>query len=130
MPQPPTIAIPLDLPDVAVLRTEVTPQRQLIIGVESILPTAICHCCGRTIDTFYGYDRPIRLRHLPILGMVVFIEIRPKRFRCPFCDDHPTTTQQVDWYTPKSPFTTAYERHLLVALQDSVDPFGRGLEGE
>jgi len=116
MPKPPTIAIPLDLPDVVVLRTEVTPQRQLIIGVESILPTAICHCYGRTIDTFYGYDRPIRLRHLPILGMVVFIEIRPKRFRCPFCDDHPTTTQQVDWYTPKSPFTKAYERHLLVML--------------
>mgnify|MGYP005855905745 CR=1 FL=1 len=116
MPKPPTIAIPLDLPDVAVLRTEVTPQRQLIIGVERIVPTAICHCCGRTIAPFYGYDRPIRLRHLPILGMVVFIEIRPKRVRCPCCDDHPTTTQQVDWDTPTSPFTTAYERHLLVML--------------
>jgi len=97
MPKPPTLAIPLDLPDVAVLRTEVTPQRQLIIEVESSLPTALCHCCGRTIDPFDGYDRPIRLRHLPILGMVVFIEIRPKRLRCPLCADHPTTTQQVDW---------------------------------
>jgi transposase len=116
MPKRASIAIPLDLPDVEVLRTEVTPQRDLIIGVESTLTTATCHRCGRTIDTFYGYDRPIRLRHLPILGMVVFIEIRPKRFRCPFCDDHPTTTQQVDWYTPKAPFTKAYERQLLVLL--------------
>lgn len=56
-----------------VLRTEVTPQRELIIGVERTLTTATCHRCGRTIDTFYGYDRPIRLRHLSILEMVVFI---------------------------------------------------------
>jgi len=97
MSKRPTLAIPLDLPAVEVLRTEVTPQRQLIIGVESTLTTTLCHRCGRTIDTFSGYDRPIRLRHLPILGMVVFIEIRPKRFRCPLCADHPTTTQQVDW---------------------------------
>ena len=116
MPKQPRIAIPLDLPDVEVLRTEITPRRALIIGVERTVPTATCHQCGRTIDTFSGYDRPIRVRHLPILGMVVFIEIRPKRFRCPFCDDHPTTTQQVDWYTPRAPFTNAYKRQVLVLL--------------
>lgn len=116
MPKQPSIAIPLDLPDVTVLRTELSPRRELIIGVESTVPTATCHQCGRTIDTFYGYDRPIRLRHLPILGMVVFIEIRPKRFRCPFCDDHPTTTQRLEWYEPKAPFTKAYERQMLILL--------------
>jgi transposase len=120
MSKPASIAIPLDLPDVTVLRTEITPRRELIIGVESTQPTATCHQCGRVIDSFYGYDRPIRLRHLPILGMVVFIEIRPKRFRCPFCDDHPTTTQQVDWYSPKAPFTKAYERQLLISLINST----------
>lgn len=120
MTKPPTIAIPLDLPDVQVLRTEFTPQRELIIGVESTVPHTTCHQCGRTIDTFYGYDRPIRLRHLPILGTVVYIEIRPKRFACPYCDDHPTTTQQVDWYTPKSPFTKAYERQVLRLLINST----------
>lgn len=116
MPKQPSIAIPLDLPDVTVLRTELTPRRELIIGVESTVATATCHQCGRTIDSFYGYDRPIRLRHLPILGMVVFIEIRPKRFRCPFCDDHPTTTQRSEWYEPKAPFTKAYERQMLILL--------------
>ena len=103
MPKRASIAIPLDLPDVAVLHTEVTAQREVIIGVERTLPTPTCHRCGRMIDTFYGYDRPIRLRHLPILGMVVFLEIRPKRFRCPFCDDHPTTTQQWTGIRPKRP---------------------------
>ena len=132
MPKRASIAIPLDLPDVAVLYTEVTAQREVIIGVERTLPTTTCHRCGRMIDTFYGYDRPIRLRHLPILGMVVFIAIRPKRFRCPFCDDHPTTTQPVDWYTPKAPVTKAYERHLLVmvingTLTDVGQKEGEGL---
>ena len=79
MPKQPRIAIPLDLPDVEVLRTEITPRRALIIGVERTVPTATCQQCGRTIDTFSGYDRPIRLRHLPILGMVVCIEIRHRR---------------------------------------------------
>jgi transposase len=116
MPKLPSIAIPLDLPDVEVLRTEMTSRRELVIGVESTVPTTTCHRCGRSIDTFYGYDRPIRLRHLPILGMVVFIEIRPKRFRCSFCDDHPTTTQQLEWYEPKAPFTKAYERQMLLLL--------------
>ncbi len=48
MPKRASIAIPLDLPDVEVLRTEVTPQRDLIIGVESTLTTATCHRCRRT----------------------------------------------------------------------------------
>ena len=57
----------------------ITPRRAVIIGVERTVPTATCQQCGRTIDTFSGYDRPIRLRHLPILGMVVCIEIRHRR---------------------------------------------------
>ena len=120
MPEQPTIAIPLDLPDVRVLRTELTRDRELIIEVESTLTTAICRRCGQTISAFYAYDRPLLLRHLPSLGYVVYIRIRPKRFRCPFCDDHPTTTQRLSWYEPKALHTTAYERHLLLQLINST----------
>lgn len=62
-----TIAIPLDIPDVRVLRTEWTTDQALIIEVESTLTTAMCRRCGRTIIAFHGYDQPIQLRHLPIL---------------------------------------------------------------
>lgn len=120
MPDQPTIALPLDLPDVRVLRTNVTTDRELIIEVESTLTTTTCRRCGQTISAFYGYDRPIRLRHLPSFGYVVYIEIRPKRFRCPFCDDHPTTTQRMNWYDPKALHTTAYERSLLLQLINST----------
>jgi hypothetical protein len=34
-----------------------------------------------------------------MLGRVVYLRTRPKRFRCPWCDDQATTTQQqLDWY--------------------------------
>jgi transposase len=120
MPEQPTIAIPLDLPDVRVLRTELTKERELIIEVESTLTTALCRRCGQTICAFYGYDRPVLLRHLPSFGYVVYIRLRPKRFRCPFCDDHPTTTQRLEWYEPKALHTKAYERHLLLQLINST----------
>jgi transposase len=120
MAKRPTIAIPLDLPDVEVLRTDVNSSRELVIAVRSTLTSTTCRNCGRTITDSAGTDRPIRLRHLPILGMQVWIEIRPKRFRCPFCDDHPTTTQVLPWYTPNAPCTNAFEQHMLVMLINST----------
>jgi transposase len=120
MSKRPTIAIPLDLPDVDVIRTDVTAKRELVIEVRSTLTSTTCRTCGRTITDSAGTDRPIRLRHLPILGMQVWIAIRPKRFRCPFCDDHPTTTQVLPWYTPNAPCTKAFEQHMLVLLINST----------
>lgn len=89
MSKHPLISIPLDLSDVRVLQTEITKQGELILTVESTLTTSICRRCGRTISERHGLDQPRLLRHLPILGRVVYLRIRPKRFRCRFCDDHP-----------------------------------------
>src|SRR5919201_4438436 len=116
MPKHPLISIPLDIPDVRVLRTEITKAGELILTVESTLTSTTCRRCGRTITARHGLDEPRLLRHLPILGRVVYLRIRPKRFRCPFCDDHPTTTQVLDWYDPNALHTKAYERHLIVQL--------------
>lgn len=124
MAQSPLIAFPLDLPDVRVLATELTKQQELIIQVESTLTYAFCRRCRRTISEFHAYDQPLKLRHLPILGTVVYIRIRPKRFRCPFCDDHPTTTQRLSWYAPKALHTLAYEQQLLVQLVNSTSEDG------
>ncbi|WP_040838922.1 ISL3 family transposase [Thiothrix nivea] len=68
-----------------------------------------CRCCGRKISDFHGYDRPIRLQHLLIFERKVLIELRPKRYRCRHCEGDPTTTQQLDWYTPNSPHTKALD---------------------
>jgi transposase len=120
MPKHSLISIPLDIPDVRVLQTELTKAGELILTVESTLSSTTCRRCGRTIAERHGVDEPRLLRHLPILGRVVYLRIRPKRFRCPFCDDHPTTTQTLDWYDPKALHTKAYERHLILQLVNST----------
>jgi transposase len=120
MPKQPFISIPLDIPDVRVLQTDLTKAGEFILTVESTLMSTSCRRCGRTIAEQHGTDQPRLLRHLPILGRPVYLRIRPKRFRCPFCDDHPTTTQTLDWHDPAALHTKAYERHLIVQLINST----------
>ncbi len=92
----------------------------VLIEVESTLRTTRCHRCGREIDRFHGFDRPIRLRHLPVFGRRVVVEIRPKRYRCPHCEGGPTTTQRCAWYDPNRPHTTAFEQDVLKRLIHST----------
>jgi transposase len=120
MPKHSLISLPLDIPDLRVLQTELTKESELIIPVESTLMSTICRRCGRTISEPHGVDEPRLLRHLPSFGRTVYLRIRPKRFRCPFCDDHPTTTQRLDWYEPNALHTKAYERHLILQLVNST----------
>jgi len=97
MPKQPFISIPLDIPDVRVLQTNLTQANELILTVESTLISTTCRRCGRTLTEQLGEDRPRLLRHLPILGRPVYLRIRPKRFRCLHCEGQPTTTQELDW---------------------------------
>ena len=120
MPKQPFISIPLDIPDLRVLQTDITVLGEYILTVESTLTSTTCRRCGREIHDLHGLEQSRLLRHLPILGKPLYLRIRPKRFRCPFCDDHPTTTQTLDWYDPKAVHTKAYERHLIVALINST----------
>jgi transposase len=114
------IQFPLDLPDVNVLKTELAAAGHLIITVESTVEETRCRRCGRAIRELHGHDRPLRLRHLPVLDRPVYIEIRPKRYRCPYCSDYPTTTQCCRWYEPNSPHTRAFEEQVLRSLINST----------
>src|SRR5512144_1537047 len=114
------IQLPLDIPEVKVLSTECRPDGALLIQVESTRQGACCSRCGRETHHFHGYDRPIQLRHLPLLERQVYLEIRPKRYRCPSCEGRPTTTQRCDWYEPNSPHTKAFEKGVLRSLVNST----------
>jgi transposase len=114
------IHVPLNLPDVRVLSTHRTEQGHWLIGVESTLEGTQCRRCGREIHDLHGWDAVVRLRHLPLFDAPVFIEIRPKRYRCPFCAGTPTTTQRCEWYEPRSPNTKAYEQWALRMLINST----------
>jgi transposase len=114
------ITIPLDIPDIRVLRTQITEHGEFIITVESTLSSAQCRQCGREIRKFHGHDDWVTVRHLPILGRPVYLRYRPKRYRCEACDGKPTTTQQLSWHEPNSPQTTAYDTHLLLQLVNAT----------
>lgn len=80
------IHIPLDLPDVRILEVNQLSPQGWLIRVESTIEGSTCAKCGRDINAFHGYDAPLRLRHLPLFEVPVWIEIRPKRYRCPHCE--------------------------------------------
>lgn len=115
-----TFQIPLDIPDVHLLSSRSGERGELILEVESSLNSTACRRCGREITEFHGYDQPIRLRHLPVFGRNVWIELSPKRYRCPQCDDHPTTTQRLSWHTSRSPHTKAFDAWLTSMLGNST----------
>ena len=115
-----SIHVPLNLPDTRVLDVTQIERGHWLIRVESTLKGTTCKKCGRQIADFHGLDHAIRLRHLPIFDVPVWIELRPKRYRCRFCDTHPTTTQRLEWYEARSPNTKAYEQWLLRMLINST----------
>jgi transposase len=115
-----TIQIPLNLPDVRLIEVSHIENGAWLLRVESTLNATPCRKCGQPTSHFHGWDEPLRLRHLPLFEVPVYIEIRPKRFRCPRCEGRPTTTQQLSWYQRRSPNTTAYEQWLLRILVNST----------
>jgi transposase len=112
--------IPLDIEDVKIEAVEFTPHNEIIITVTSTVEGTLCHRCGKKITTAYGCGREITLRHLPILGKPTYIRIKPKRYQCPYCGDHPTSTQKLSWYDARSPHTKAYETQVLLNLVNST----------
>jgi transposase len=102
------------------LSVEVKARQGLVISVESTLKTARCKRCGREIEALHGHSDWVEVRHLPILEQAVYLRYRPKRYRCPYCEGGPTTTQQVSWHTANSPYTRAYEEYLLKLLVNST----------
>jgi transposase len=114
------VTVPLDIPDVRVLKTEINLRGELIITIESTKPGTTCHRCGRWIDKFHGHDDWVSVRHLPVFGRPTYLRYRPRRYQCLECEEHPTTTQRLDWQDANSPHTFAYDEHLLLQLVGST----------
>ncbi len=112
--------LPLDIPDVEVLETEITTDGKVIIQVESQVERTKCGICGQEIGCNYGHGQEIELRHLSVLGMETYVRIRPRRGQCQDCLYEPTTTQVLSWYEQRSPHTKAYDQYLLKQLVNST----------
>jgi transposase len=116
----PQVTIPLDIPDVRVLGTEITVKGDVIITVESTKDETICHRCGKIIRKLHGRDGWVSIRYLPVFGRPTYLRYRPKRYQCQECEGKPTTTQKLDWHNPNSPQAVAYDEHLLLQLVNTT----------
>ena len=114
------VTVPLGIPDVRVLKTEINSRGELIITVESTKAGTTCRRCGRWTDKFHGHDDWVSLRHLPVFGRPTYLRYRPRRYQCLECEEHPTTTQRLDWQDANSPHTFAFDEHLLLQLVEST----------
>lgn len=114
------VTVPLDIPEVRVLKSEINKVGELTITVESTKETAVCRRCGRVIQKFHGYDKWVKVRYLPVFGHPTYLRYRPKRYRCEYCDGSPTTSQRLDWHESNSPNTFAYEQHILLQLVNAT----------
>jgi len=114
------VTVPLDIPDVRVLQTEINKVGELIITIESTKEGTICRQCGQEIRKRHGYDEWAIIRHLPVFGRPSYLRYRPRRYQCLECDGHPTTTQRLDWRESNSPHSLVYDDHLLLQLVNST----------
>lgn len=110
------VTVPLNIPDVRVLKTEINERRELIITIESTKAGTTCRQCGRWISKSHGQDEWVTLRHLPVFGQSSYLRYRPRRYQCMDCEGHPTTTQRLEWHDPNSPHTYSFDEHLLLQL--------------
>jgi transposase len=114
------VIVPLDIPDVRVLKTEINSHGELIIPIESTRSGTTCRRCGHWIDKLHGQDDWVSIRHLPVFGCSSYLRYRPKRYQCLECEGHPMTTQHLDWHDANSPHTFAYDEHLLLQLVEAT----------
>lgn len=114
------VTVPLDIPDVRVLSTEINKVGELIITIESSKEGTICRQCGREIHKRHGYDEWTIIRHLPVFGRPSYLRYRPRRYQCMLCEGHPTTTEQLSWRESNSPHSMVYDDHLLLQLVNAT----------
>ena len=114
------LQIPLDIPNVEILKFDRNNRGQFIITVASKSKTTLCRKCQKEISKIHGYSDTIVLRHTSLFDNAVYIRIKLTRFMCKTCDDNPTTTEQPDWFKRGSKFTNAYEDYLMRMLINST----------
>lgn len=111
--------IPLNIPDVEIIANEIIQSDDVVLTIRSTIKGVHCHKCGKWVNKIHGYDDPILIRHLPVLGNRVYLKISLTRYHCD-CDGGTTTTEKLSWRNKKSPYTKSYEKHVLLEVVNST----------
>lgn len=111
--------IPLNIPDVEILAHDTTETHDIVLTIKSTCRGVNCHRCGKWTEKRHGYDDPILIRHLPVLGRRVYLKISLARYDCD-CGGGTTTTEKLSWRNKRSSYTKAYEKHVLMEVVNST----------
>lgn len=109
----------LNIPGVRVLSVDYD-DKKIQCRIESTQGYSICRKCGQQATIFHENEKELELRHLPVCGRQVILLLRPKRYRCPYCDGGVTTTERHDWYDARAGCTKVYAEFLLLELVNST----------
>jgi transposase len=109
----------LNIPGIRVLSVNYD-EKKVECQIESTQGYSICHKCGQKATIFHEHEKELELRHLPVCGRQVILRLRPRRYRCPYCDGGVTTTERPDWYDAKAGCAKVYAEFLLLELVNST----------
>jgi transposase len=105
----------LNIPGIRVLSVKYD-EHKIECQTELTQGYSLCHTCGQKATEFHGHGQELELRHLPLCGRQVMLRLRPKRYRCRYCEGAVTTTERADWYDAKAGCTKTYADFLLLEL--------------
>lgn len=109
----------LGITDVEIINVRMVSDGSIHIEVRSTKSETLCRNCKSPTQP-YGKGRRLTLRHLSMFGHEVYIEITPPRGICKRCDNHPTTTQTLDWFKRNARHTQPYDDYLMLQMVGST----------
>ena len=114
------LRIPLGIKTLDIESQLIDSKGRIVITVTSTQTQTDCHKCGNPATKCYGYSSPIKIRHTSIFDTQVLLKIRPVRYQCEHCDDHPTTTEKYDWCAKGGKVTKGLEDYLMRCVINST----------
>lgn len=118
----------LNIPGIRVLGVKYD-EHTIECQIESTRGYSMCPTCGQKATEFHEHAQELELRHLGLCGRQGMLGLRPKRYRCRYCEGALTTTERAEWYDAKAGCTKAYAEFLLLErvngpLQDVAKKHG------
>jgi len=117
---PETLMKMLDFEETEIISVTLENKNELNIHVSNTEHGTSCHCCDTHIETYYCAGNMVKLRHLPVFGLVTYIILEPARYVCSHCKNKPTTTQKSSWYKQGFSYTKKYTEYILLSLINST----------
>lgn len=100
----------LGLPNVTVMRYQITSVERIEVFIESSLEAAVCPNWHQVSTQVHDTAEAQTLRDLAIWDRQCWLHYAPRRFACAHC--HKTFVERVAWREPGLAYTLRYGQHL------------------